>query len=99
MFDSAREQKYLKGTKPMRRWQRRASAVPTDFVGWLDRWARFAWPTLQNQTATNSAAAFVRRFLFAGSNSDPAASAAVSATSGLRETMAATMAPSIKRAS
>src|SRR5262249_43205538 len=58
-------------------------------------------PTLRNHTATSCAAAPLARFgfFFAGSNSEHAASPAVSATPGLRDTMAATMAPSMSSAS
>jgi hypothetical protein len=56
----------------------------------------------KNQTATSWAGAPLARlvfFAFAGANSEQAASPAVSATPGLRDTMAATMAPSISSAS
>src|ERR1700722_5390147 len=55
-----------------------------------------------DQTAISSAAAVPARFGFfalAGSNSEPAARPAVSATPGSRVTIAATMAPSINSAS
>jgi hypothetical protein len=54
------------------------------------------------QTAISSAGALPARFgffSFAGGNSEQAASPAVSATPGLPDTMAATMAPSINNAS
>ena len=52
-------------------------------------------------TATNCGASLTRFgfFTFAGPNKEPAAIPAVSATPGLRETIAATMAPSISSAS
>src|ERR1700726_3828474 len=58
--------------------------------------------TLLSHTATSCSAALLARFAFFtfdGPNSEPAASPAVSATHGSRDTMAATMAPSINRAS
>src|ERR1700761_5678472 len=63
----------------------------------------FAHPTsrrLANHTAINCAAlARFGFFTFAGSNREQAANPAVSATPGLRDTMAATIAPSINSAS
>jgi hypothetical protein len=55
-----------------------------------------------DHTATSCAVAPLARFglfTFEGTNKQPAASPAASATPGLRETIAATMAPSIKSAS
>jgi hypothetical protein len=56
----------------------------------------------KNQTATSCAGAPLARlvfFAFAGAKREQAASPAVSATPGLRDTIAATMAPSINSAS
>jgi hypothetical protein len=68
----------------------------------MDCFAALAMTGLGDHTATSCSAAALARFgffTFDGPNSEPAARPAVSATPGSRDTMAATMAPSISNAS